>query len=174
MGLRAFFGTGQRFAVASWAVDFGGLSQDDLITLVVFSGLELSCLLVMLVAAGKILFRLVRSRRLTRVEGTVVAHQQHVAAMRSASGYGTTRATLIKPVVQFTTPDGRSQTLLHPIASNLPPAIGSRVPVAFDPRDPSKVEVASALARYLAPGVTLAAVGLVLAILVAVELSVLG
>ncbi|MBW2529516.1 MAG: DUF3592 domain-containing protein [Deltaproteobacteria bacterium] len=149
------------------------MSNDDLITMVVFSGLEIVCLLIMLVAGVKILITFARSLRLRRAEGVVVAHQLHHTTMRGASGYGSRQVTLHKPVVRFTAPDGRVIDLLHPIASSRPPAIGSPVPVAFDPRNPSRAEVASGLARYLGAGVTLVAVGIVLAILVGVQLSVL-
>ena len=150
-----------------------GLSNDDLITLVVFSGLELVCLLVILIASVKIIVAFVRSRRLTHVQGVVVAHQTHQTTMRSADSYGSSHVTLLKPVVRFTAPGGRVIDLLHPIASSAPPPVGSPATVAFDPRDPTQAQVASGLARYFASGVTLVVMTLVLVIFVAVELSVL-
>ena len=149
------------------------MSTDDQITLVVFSSFELICVVVLLIAGVKMLRTYARSRRLVRVQGTVVAHQEHQTTMRGASGYGSRNVTLQKPVVRFSTPSGQEIDVLHPVSSSVPPAIGSKLPVDVDPRRPEKAQVASALARYLAPGVTFAAVGLVLIILVSVELSIL-
>jgi len=149
------------------------LSNDDLITLGVFSALELVCLLILLAAGLKIIVAFVRSRRLRQAQGVVIAHQLHQTTMRSSSGYGSRQVTLIKPVVRFTAPDGRLVDVLHPIASSAPPPVGSPATVAFDPNDPMRAEVASGLARYFAAGVTFGAVALLLAILVGVELSIL-
>jgi len=136
--------------------------------------MQLVCLVVLVIAVAKIIGTWSRSRGLQRAPGVIVAHQPHQARLRSASGYGTTQHTLLKPVVRFTAPDGRVIDVLHPNAYSHPPAVGSAVAVTFDPQDPTRAEVVSGLARYFASLVTLVAVGLLLASLVGVELSILG
>ena len=155
-------------------LDPSGLSTDDLITLIVFSGLELVCLLVVLIAGVKLLITFLRSSRLTNAPGTVVGHQPHVTTMRSASGHGSNVVTLMKPVVRYVGADGQPRDILHSVASSSPPALGTVVTVAYDPRDPSRAEVVSFLARYFGSAVVVVAVGFVLLLLIGVELSILG
>lgn len=152
----------------------GALSQDDLITLVVFSILELVCLVVMAIAAIKLALAFVRARSLMDVRGVVVRHQQRATHMRSAGGTGLRQVVLQVPIIQFTGPDGHTREVAHPIASDVPAPMGSPMTVSIDPRRPDHAEVASPLSRYLASSIVLGAVFLITIVLVAVELSVLG
>lgn len=150
------------------------LSQDDLITVVVFSCLELLGALAMLGAAFSLLRTTLRVRRLTLVAGTVVRHEPYVTSMTSSSGHGSSRVTLLRPIVRFVGSNGAPRELAHPVGASVPLPIGTEVRVGIDPARPEHAEVVSLLANYLAPTVILLSVGLVMVILIGVEISVLG
>lgn len=152
----------------------GELSQDDLITVVVFSSLEVLGALAMLGAAISLLTTMLRARRLTYVSGTVVRHEPYVTSMTSSSGHGSSRVTLLRPIVRFVGADGAPRELAHPVGSSVPLPIASEVRVGIDPAHPEHAEVVSLLASYLAPTVILLSVGLFMIILIGVELSVLN
>lgn len=151
----------------------GELSQDDLVTVVVFTSLELLGTLAMLGAAFSLLRTTVRVRRLTYVAGAVVRHEPYVTSMTSSSGHGSHRVRLLRPIVRFIGPDGAPRELAHPVGSSVPLPIGTEVRVGLDPARPEHAEVASLLARYLAPTVILLSVGVFMLILIGVELSIL-
>lgn len=79
----------------------GGLSQDDLITVVVFTSLELLGAIVMLGAAFSILRTTWRARGMTHVPGVVARHEPYVTSMTGAGGHGSTRVTLVRPIIHF-------------------------------------------------------------------------
>jgi hypothetical protein len=114
-----------------------------------------------------------RARRLTIVMGSVVRHEQHVTRMTGAGGHGSNRVMLVRPVIRFTAPDGRIGEVMHAIASNAPPPVGAEVRVGVDTRR-GTAEVYSPLVLYLAGTAVAFAMVLFLAILIGVELSVLG
>ena len=148
------------------------LSQDALISLVVFGVLDFIALCVLIAGLVTLIRAKLRSGRQHRADATVVEHQRYLGTMRASSG-SSMRTTLIKPVLRFEV-EGREHAFVSRIGSNMPPAIGSVVRVAYDPSNPDRAELDSGLARYLVPGALLFAGLLLLAIFIPVGLSAIG
>ena len=144
------------------------MSTDNLITLVVFSTLQLIALGAVLVSAGLVVTRVLRARQLIRIDGEIIGYKTvgSISTQRSAR-------TFEQPIVRAEH-DGETLELLHPVRSNMPPPVGTTVQLDVQ-RGPNgwEAEAASGLARYLAP----VSVGLLacflLVLLTGVELAVL-
>ncbi|WP_405148317.1 DUF3592 domain-containing protein [Sphaerisporangium sp. NBC_01403] len=70
------------------------------------------------------------------------------------------------PVLRFTTEDGEQIEAESPVGSNPPPARpGDRVPIIYDPADPTQVRIDSVLGGGALLGALLAGFGLLLLVL---------
>jgi hypothetical protein len=147
------------------------LDQDTLISLVVFGILDFIGVCVLLAGLITLLRAKLRSGRQHRADATVVQHQRYSTHMTSSGTGSRMPTTMIKPVLRFTV-RRREHTVVSRIGSNMPPAIGSAVRVAYDPYDPDRAEIDTVLARYLVPVVLLAVGILLVAIFTGVGWSV--
>jgi hypothetical protein len=74
-----------------------------------------------------------------RVPGTVTALRTEYSSSSSASSSSSTRSVVYRPVLRFTTVDGRIVETASPFAANPAPArVGASLQVFYDPADPAK------------------------------------
>lgn len=98
-----------------------------------------------------------------RVPGTVTALRTEHSSSSSSSG---TRSVVYRPVLRFTTVDGRIVETASPFASNPAPArVGASLPVLYDPADPTKARQAGAGGSGTFHGLIFTAGGLLFAII---------
>ena len=135
-----------------------GFDQDTLISLVVFLALDLFGLCVLVAGLVTLALAKFRSDRQHRADGTVVAHERYLS--HRMSGDSSMPITMLKPRLRFIV-EGREYSFLSRLGTNMPPAVGSVVPVAYDPYNPDRAELDTLLARYLVPTV-LTATGLLM------------
>jgi Protein of unknown function (DUF3592) len=87
-----------------------------------------------------------------RAQGTVVEVEEN-------TDDSDTRTTYYRPVVQFTTADGRKVVFSGSIGTSYAPEVGSAVPVRYRPDDPDQAEIDKPV-TWLAPAIFGGAAGL--------------
>ncbi|WP_329238371.1 DUF3592 domain-containing protein [Actinoallomurus sp. NBC_01490] len=97
-----------------------------------------------------------------RVPGTVTALRTEYSSSSSSS----TRSVVYRPVLRFTTVDGRIVETASPFAANPAPArVGASLPVLYDPADPAKARQAGAGGSGTFHGVIFTAGGLLFGVI---------
>jgi hypothetical protein len=97
-----------------------------------------------------------------RVPGTVTALRTEYSSSSSSS----TRSVVYRPVLRFTTVDGRIVETASPFAANPAPArVGASLPVLYDPADPTKARQAGAGGSGTFHGVIFTAGGLLFGVI---------
>ncbi|MFB9835668.1 DUF3592 domain-containing protein [Actinoallomurus acaciae] len=99
-----------------------------------------------------------------RVPGTVTELRTEYSSSSSSSS--STRSVVYRPVLRFTTMDGRIVETTSPFAANPAPArVGASLPVLYDPADPTKARQAGTGGSGTFHGLIFTAVGLLFAII---------
>ncbi|GAA4494026.1 hypothetical protein GCM10023191_032460 [Actinoallomurus oryzae] len=97
-----------------------------------------------------------------RVTGTVTALRTEYSSSSSSN----TRSVVYRPVLRFTTVDGRIVETASPFAANPAPArVGASLPVLYDPADPTKARQAGAGGSGTFHGVIFTAGGLLFGVI---------
>ena len=145
------------------------MTEDQQITVVVFGALVALTAIAWLWCSVVLVARVARARTLERARGEVVGHERRVTRMSSSTG-GDTAHELFAAVVRFDV-DGATRTVTSPVASNVPPAIGTTLVVAWPRGRPEEAAVDSALSRYFAPAVVWLAMSVLAPVLGSVGVS---
>lgn len=102
-------------------------------------------------------------RTAVRVPGTVTALRAEHSSTTSSSG---TRSVVYRPVLRFTTVDGRIVETASPFASNPAPArVGASLQVLYDPADPAQARQAGAGGSGTFHGLVFTAAGTLFAVI---------
>ena len=109
---------------------------------------------------GLLVVAIVISRRMRSfLSGAASAEGTVVEARTEFYGQAGSRGVITKPVVRFTTADGREVEFADPVSVTPGARVGRTVPVRYDPQEPERARIAKTFRLRFAPWV-LAAVGI--------------